>query len=197
MLLKAEKQGKIYHEAAFSYKMFECCVIIGWLPSNIIFPMVSDSKMIAYIFKLHILNKLVISYTYLKIVLSSMHPLQGFWSGNKCEVTQIYEKALRHKSEWLHIYSQFKNLSKGALHSAQGIPHAENEHSTLSRTAASVMFFPLSFRMRQIRGTTTETHSFGLESPGAVHERSVLINCRTWHNPFHKNTDMFQGLVLL
>ena len=56
-----------------------------------------------------------------------------------------------------------------------------------------------------MRGTTTETHGFGLESPGAVQERSVLINCRTYVYKDHegavltflftKNTD--KGLVLL
>ena len=34
-----------------------------------------------------------------------------------------YASVVSHKSEWPHIYSQFKNLAKGALHSAQGNPH--------------------------------------------------------------------------
>ena len=56
-----------------------------------------------------------------------------------------------------------------------------------------------------MRGTTTETHGFRLESPGAVQERSVLTNCRTYVYKDHegavltflftKNTD--KGLVLL
>ena len=59
-----------------------------------------------------------------------------------------------------------------------------------------------------MRGTTTETHGFGLESPGAVHKRSVLINCRTYMYKDHegavltiiysfsqKHSDLFQGLV--
>ena len=48
-------------------------------------------------------------------------PFESFWTGNKCEVTQICASVLSHKSEWPHICFHFKNLAKGALNSAQSL----------------------------------------------------------------------------